>query len=83
MNGSCKDNPFIIIGNSKNKMEYIQILLNEDTRNFTLEFQDGSIDKHFESVQKLNSTEALKVLIEYSRSSKEWNENISWQRIKI
>jgi hypothetical protein len=83
LNGSCKDNPFLIISHFKDENTYVQIAYSVEMNDFVIEYQDGSIDKHFQSTRNLNSAEVLNVLVEYSLSSKQWDQNILWQRIKV
>jgi hypothetical protein len=83
INGLCKNNPFLIISQTRNENIYVQIAYLEEVNNFTVEYQDGSIDKHFQSARNFNAAEILNLLVEYSISSKRWDSNIQWQRIQI
>jgi hypothetical protein len=83
LDGSCKDDSFLIISHFKDENTYVQIAYSVEMNDFVVEYQDGSIDKHFQSTRNLNSAEVLNILVEYSLSSKQWDQNILWQRIKV
>jgi hypothetical protein len=83
LDGSCKDNSFLIISHFQDEKTYVQITYSAEMNDFVIEYQDGSIDKHFQSSRNLNSAEILNLLVEYSLSSKQWDQNILWQRIKV
>jgi hypothetical protein len=83
LNESCKDNSFLIISHLNNESTYVQIAYSVEMNDFVVEYQDGSIDKHFQSTRNLNSAEVLNLLVEYCLSSKQWDQNILWQRIKV
>jgi hypothetical protein len=80
---SCGKDSFVVIVLDSDEQTYAQTAYDKDENKFILEYQDGSIDKHFQSVSNLNYTEILNALVGYSSTSNLWDQNIEWKRIQI
>jgi hypothetical protein len=80
---SCGKYSYIVIALDSDEQTYVQTAYHQDENNFTLEYQDGSVDKHFQSVSNLNFNEILNALVGYSSTSNLWDQNIVWKRIQI
>ena len=53
-----------------------------DAGDFLLEYQDGSIDRHYQC-DPVSPEEATKAFIEYLHGEDAWKERLHWERIAI
>lgn len=73
------ENPFLIV--SESEMNYIQVFWT--SKGYIVEYQEGSIKKHFESVEKVTMTEARKSIELYMDGDKSWKERIEYVKMKV
>ncbi len=51
---------------------------------FTLEYQDGSLDKHFQCENtRLDFETVVKAFQSYARRDPHWKSNLDWKRIEL
>lgn len=73
------DDPFLIV--SESEMTYIQVFWT--SKGYIIEYQEGSIKKHFESVKKVTMTEARKSIELYMDGDKSWKDRVEYIKMKI
>ncbi len=73
------ENPFLIV--SESEMNYIQVFWT--SKGYIVEYQEGSIKKHFESVEKVTMTEARKSIELYMDGDKSWKDRIEYVKMKV
>jgi hypothetical protein len=61
---------------------YIQCCL-VDSKLFTLEYQDGSVDEHFQAVDDITLDLTIKAFIDYKNRSVDWSIFGQWKKIPI
>ena len=61
---------------------YIQCCL-VDSKLFMLEYQEGSVDKHFQSVDDIMLELTIKAFIDYKNGSIDWSIFGQWEKISI
>ncbi len=73
------DDPFLIL--EHDEMTYMQVLWT--SRGYIVEYQEGSIKKHYGSQKKVSMTEARKSLELYFDGDKSWKNRIDYEKMKI
>ncbi len=73
------DDPFLIVSDSE--MTYIQVFWT--SKGYIVEYQEGSIKKHYESVKRVTMTEARKSIELYMDGDKSWKDRIEYVKMKI
>jgi hypothetical protein len=73
------DDPFLIVEESE--MTYMQVLWT--SKGYIVEYQEGSIKKHFQSIEKVTMTEAKKSIELYLDGDLAWKDRIEYEKIKI
>ena len=61
---------------------YVQTKINDDGQNFTLEYRDGSQDKHFH-ILDISCEQVIQVFIEYSKDEINWMKRFQWQKLEF
>jgi len=74
-----KEEPFVILGSDN--MMYMQAIEVED--GFVLEYQEGSLDKHFSSIAPLKIEVIQKALLQYLEGSTDWKNEIDFEIIDL
>jgi hypothetical protein len=73
------ENTFAIL--ESDDMTYIQTAM-ENTQEFVLEFQDGSLDKHYQTnVETL--LEVMAAFQGFLEAREDWKRTIDWQKIAV
>ena len=74
---------FVIL--SKNDMNYIQAALSDyEGEGFILEYQEGSLDKHFSATDNNISKDViLSVFLAYLKGDAAWKEQFNWEKTLI
>jgi hypothetical protein len=70
---------FVIL--SKNNMHYIQTAIGEkEEEGFILEFQDGSLDKHFIATDRdLELEKIIEIFIAFNKGDENWKSDFEWE----
>lgn len=71
-----EEDSFFIL--ERDDMIYIQAYY--DGEGFILEYQEGSLDKHYISKKALTSNEIINVFLEYSNNSEAWKRSIEFEK---
>lgn len=72
---------FVIL--SKNDMNYIQAALSdyEGEDGLLLEYQEGSLDKHFNTVDSnISKEDVLSAFLKYLKGDSSWKERFIWEK---
>ena len=70
---------FAILG--ADEMNYIQALATEN--GFVVQFQNGSLDEHYEFDTYLSRPQTIKLFQAYLQRTKNWQGNLSFSKVKI
>lgn len=74
---NADDDSFLIL--SKDTMSYIQTCKTSDG-NFVLEYQEGSLDEHYECTDKMLTFQKVSTTFtSYLNGSEEWKTSLTWQ----
>lgn len=76
----CED-PFLIISESADSLHFMQTL--ETANGFELEYQEGSVSKHFRASSLLNRQRLEEILWDYTQGDMKWKESIEFDPIEI
>jgi len=74
-----KENPYMILGTDD--MLYMQTC--EVKEGFVLEYQEGSLARHFRSISPLKIEAIQKALLQYLEGSTEWKDEIDFEIIDL
>ena len=61
---------------------YLQTKIDDDGKNFTLEYRDGAEDKHFQ-ILNVSREEVTQAFIEYSKNETYWMERFDWKKLEF
>lgn len=68
---------------SKDQMTYIQFSINHKT-GFIMEYQDGSIENHYRSVEfQLSPKVVTDTFVSYLASDDRWRKAVAWEKIDL
>jgi hypothetical protein len=78
-----ENDDFVVL--SRNDMNYIQAALSDfEGEGIILEYQEGSLDKHFSATDKNISKEViLSVFLAYLKGDAAWKEKFDWEKTII
>ena len=78
-----ENDDFVVL--SKNDMNYIQAALSDyEGEGFILEYQEGSLDKHFSATDNNISKDViLSVFLAYLKGESAWKEQFNWEKTLI
>lgn len=74
-----KENPFMILG--RDDLIYMQTLNVDD--GFILEYQEGSLKKHYRSIKSLDIGTVQKTLLQYHDGKTEWKNDIEFEVVDM
>ncbi len=74
-----EDNAFLIL--KKDEMTYVQIL-NTDY-GVVLQFQEGSVESHFEFDEYLSRPKAIYLLQSYVSFNEDWNKGFEYHKVNV
>jgi len=72
---------FIILDKEPSGMTHMQALL-EDDSSWTLEFQDGSLEEHFQAAG-LSRERVTEMFLAFTGGNEIWRSSVKWERIAI
>ena len=75
----CEIDSFAILG--VDEMNYIQALSTEN--GFVVQFQNGSLDEHYEFDTYLSRPQTIQLFQAYLKRSKSWQGNLSYSKVQI
>jgi len=61
---------------------YMQTVKNDDG-SFTVEYQDGSLEQHFESSYYIYVDEVIEILLQYLDGCTNWKSRHVWKQIRL
>jgi hypothetical protein len=73
-------NNFLIL--EKKNQYYMQTKIDDNGKTFTIEYRDGSEDKHFHSLN-VSREEVTQAFIEYSKNEMHWMKRFDWKKLKL
>jgi hypothetical protein len=74
--------PYIILEKGSNGLTYIQALqVSGDL--WSLEFQDGHIEQHFISSERVGTDRVIEIFLAFSRSDDGWRKLVNWTTLKL
>lgn len=76
------DNAYIILEKGASGTTYMQAIL-DSISGWTLEFQDGHLDKHFEAEEKLSTEAAIELFLAYLRAEDTWRSKVRWKPLAL
>ncbi|MDP3589454.1 MAG: hypothetical protein Q8R54_02835, partial [Methylobacter sp.] len=68
---------FVILGKGASGYTFLQAYL-EDEGTWTVEYQDGHLDKHFSAIRTISEEETLRIFSAYSEAVDNWRDEIEW-----
>ena len=74
---------FAILSDPDDDLTFIQFAVIGDTRSCTLDYQDGSTDRHYTTEKPVSFARATSALIWYLRGDTSWKTEFVWERIAI
>src|SRR5215469_17529105 len=74
-----EDSPFLILGRGPDGMTYMQAGLEENSL-WTLEFQEGSTQRHFQ-VSNVSTEKVTDMFLAYARGDEAWRTSVKWEHI--
>ena len=77
----AKRGGFIILSHD-NQMIYMQAAGDEDG-SYILEYQDGSLESHYQCPNELSKARVQEAFIKYFRNDATWRSDFDWQRISM
>src|SRR5262249_3334595 len=72
---------FIILDKEPSGMTYMQALL-EDDSSWTLEFQDGSLEEHFQAAS-LSREKVTDMFLAFAGGNDIWRSSVKWEHIEM
>ena len=66
----------------RKKHLYLQTKIDDDGKNFTLEYRDGAEEKHFH-ILNVSREEVTQAFIEYSKNETHWMERFDWKKLEF
>ncbi len=74
---------FAILANDADELTYIQAI-GSPSEGFGLEYQDGSLDKHFQCTnQDLTAEHVVLAFRSYQRGETDWKTAFKWERVEL
>lgn len=73
------DNPFLIV--SESEMVYMQVFWTY--KGYIIEYQEGSLKKHYESTKKVSLTETRKTIELYLDGDKSWKKRLEYVKMNL
>ena len=78
-----QDFDFAVLSQTKNSLSFIQCRLIQETEKYLLEYQDGSVDLHYQTENPVSYSRAVSAFIWYLRGDESWLSEFAWERIEI
>jgi len=75
------DDPFLILEKGADGMTYIQAMLEENSL-WTVEFQDGDLQHHFQS-SKVSTEKVTDMFLAFADGDEAWRTSVNWEHIDI
>jgi hypothetical protein len=50
---------------------------------WTLEYQDGHLDKHFQASTKLSTEGAIGLFLDFGKGDERWRTSVNWDKLKL
>ena len=75
-----EEEDFVILSEAENSMSYLQFSFQEDGG---LEYQDGSLERHFRATGVTTPDEVIVAFQEYAAGDGSWKSDFTWERIAI
>ncbi len=79
----CKYNRYLILGIKNSELTYLQTAYQEESSRYVLEYQEGSLSRHYENLYEFDIDEALEIFSLYFRNDISWKEIGKWKRQKL
>lgn len=76
------DDPFVILQKGEDGLTYVQAMLEDDSL-WTLEYQDGHLERHFQASRRLSTEEAIGLFLAYANGDEAWRSSVKWERLEI
>jgi hypothetical protein len=67
---------------SRDQLTYVQVAGGGDGR-FTLEYQDGSLERHYRAVRDVSLDSALRVFMAYREGDDRWRALVEWELLDL
>jgi hypothetical protein len=67
---------------SRDELTYVQVAAGGDDR-LTLEYQDGSLERHYRSVRDVSLDSAIRVFIAYLEGGDRWRALVEWELLDL
>ncbi|MCK5715073.1 MAG: hypothetical protein KAH64_03855 [Nitrosomonadaceae bacterium] len=74
-----KEDPFLIL--EKDQLTYMQILWSTD--GYIIEYQEGSVQQHYQSTEAVSSESVIEVLLLYLKENNNWKNSFKFQTVEI
>lgn len=72
---------FLILDKGPGGMTYMQAI-REDNSSWTLEFQDGSLEQHFQA-SNLSREKVAEMFLAFAGGDEIWRTAVKWERVEI
>jgi hypothetical protein len=76
------DDSFVILQKGADGLTYMQAFLDDDS-SWTLEYQDGHLDKHFQASTKLSAEGAIGLFLDFGKGDERWRTSVNWDKLKL
>lgn len=73
--------PFLILETGTDGMTYMQAMLEEDSL-WTAEFQDGSLEQHFQA-SEVSTKDVIDMFLAFAHGDEAWRTSVEWEHIEI
>lgn len=75
------DDPFLILETGADGMTYLQAMLEENSL-WTVEFQDGSLQQHFQA-SDVSREKTTDMFLAFAGGDEAWRTSVEWRQIDI
>jgi len=79
---SSEGDSFVVFVKGASGLTYLQALM-DDESSWTVEYQDGHLDRHFSASGKVNTDRVLQLFVSYASSDGSWRDSVVWDAMDL
>jgi len=76
------DDPFLWLRKGANELSYMQAVMVAESA-WRVEYQDGHLDRHFQSSTDLTTESVIELFVSYSNSEESWRTSVDWKPMEL